>query len=155
MSTFTNNPKLAYLASCLFGSICFTGIAAAQSPENRPPAPHPGPLIWRQSNPRKARTMLKFLCAVAAVFVASSMLGPAAHAADPGYCAHYASQAIWQFNRNRSIPGCFHGADGRWNANYDVHYGWCISAPYEAVRAEDAYRGERLHECSFRAYGHG
>jgi len=29
------------------------------------------------------------------------------------------------------------------------HYGWCISAPYEAVRAEDAYRGERLHECSF------
>jgi hypothetical protein len=134
MSTFTNNPKLAYLASCLFGS---------------------RPLIWRQSNPRKARTMLKFLCAVAAVFVASSMLGPAVHAADPGYCAHYASQAIWQFNRNRSIPGCFHGADGRWNANYDVHYGWCISAPYEAVRAEDAYRGERLHECSFRAYGHG
>jgi hypothetical protein len=98
--------------------------------------------------------MRKSLSIVAVVLAVSQASTPVAHAADPGYCQHYASQAVWQYNRNRSIPGCFHGADGRWHANFDVHYGWCVTAPYEAVRAEDSYRGERLHECSFRAYGH-
>jgi hypothetical protein len=77
-----------------------------------------------------------------------------AQAADPAFCAHYAHQAVWQYERNRSIPGCFHGGDLRWNPNYDAHYGWCLSAAYDAARTEDSYRGDRLHECMFRAYGH-
>ena len=92
---------------------------------------------------------------IAAIAVAAVALpAPVARAASPAYCAHYASQAVWQFNRNRSIPGCFKGTDGTWHADYDRHYGWCISAPESDVRAADSYRGGKLHECSMRAYGH-
>jgi hypothetical protein len=98
--------------------------------------------------------MLKHFIAISAALASIGAGTFAADAADPGYCQHYASQAVWQYNRNRSIPGCFQGADGRWHANYGVHYGWCVSAPLDAVRAEDSYRGDRLHECMFRAYGH-
>ena len=99
--------------------------------------------------------MFKSIFAVAVTLIAISTPTIQAHAADAGYCAHYADQAVWQFNRNRSIPGCFHGADGHWHPDRAAHYGWCLTAPYEAVRAEDSYRGARLHECSFKAYGHG
>jgi len=101
---------------------------------------------------------LKSTCAIVAAVLSASaaLVTPTiqAHAATPSYCAHYASLAVWQFNRNRSIPGCFKGADGTWHADYERHYGWCVTAAYEAAREADAYRGMRLHQCMFRAYGH-
>ena len=90
-----------------------------------------------------------------AAMVGAALAGTPAQAADPGYCRHYADLAVFQFHRNQSIPGCFHGADGRWNADWQNHYNWCLGASWEAARAEDAYRGGRLHECNFRAYGNG
>lgn len=93
----------------------------------------------------------------AAIFAAAAVVAvpvTAVRAADPAYCAHYASQAVWQYNRNRSIPGCFHGTDGTWHADYQRHYGWCVTADLAAARDADSYRGDKLHECSMRAYGH-
>jgi hypothetical protein len=87
----------------------------------------------------------KIIALAAAIGIASFAVP--ASAANPGYCEHYASQAVWQFHRNESIPGCFHGANARWNANWAGHYNWCLGAPFEAARAEDSYRGARLHEC--------
>jgi len=86
--------------------------------------------------------------ALAALVAATS-----AQAADPGYCHHYADLAVFQFNKNLSIPGCFHGADLRWNTNWDGHYSWCLSTDYDAARSEDDYRGMRLHQCNMAAYG--
>lgn len=93
---------------------------------------------------------------IALLFVSAIALSWAtpAQAADPAFCSHYAHQAVWQYERNRSIPGCFHGDDLRWNPNYEGHFSWCLGASYAAAENEDSYRGGRLHECLFRAYGH-
>ena len=72
-----------------------------------------------------------------------------AWAADPNFCAEYARDAVRQVNVNMTIPGCFRGFDARWNRDYGVHYGWCLSAPYEAANRERAIRAERLRECRY------
>ena len=77
-----------------------------------------------------------------------------ARAADPGYCDRYARSAVAQFERNRQIPGCFHGADARWSPNFDAHFGWCVRAPFGAAEAEKASRTGRLRQCMFAANGH-
>ena len=96
------------------------------------------------------RTIQSFLIGAVGV----TALVAQAHAADPGYCAQYARLALHELAVNQSIPGCFHGPDNRWNADWAVHYNWCLGAPYDAARSEDAIRGARLHECMFHAYGH-
>jgi len=92
---------------------------------------------------------------LAAAALAAAVLTPAAsQAAAPGYCHHYADLAVAQFRWNREIPGCFHGADRRWNADWDAHYSWCLGADYGDARNEDSYRGGRIHECRMRAFCH-
>ena len=81
------------------------------------------------------------------------MLTLEARAADPGYCDRYARSAVAQFERNRSIPGCFHGANARWSPNFDSHFGWCVRVPAGAAEEEKAVRTGRLRECMFAAYG--
>jgi hypothetical protein len=98
--------------------------------------------------------LFKTIICLAATAVGVASLSVSAGAANPDYCHHYASQAVWQFHRNQSIPGCFHGADNRWNPDWHVHFDWCLGAPIDAARTEDGYRGARLHECSLAAWGH-
>lgn len=93
--------------------------------------------------------MIAALAAAALVAVPPTGAG----AASLTYCVHYADLAVVQFNRNRSIPGCFHGADQNWHADFDEHYAWCVTASEAAAREADAYRGRKLHDCSLRAYG--
>jgi hypothetical protein len=91
--------------------------------------------------------MLKSVLALA--LVAGSLVLPTvqAQAADPGFCEAYARRAVAQYVRYRSIPGCFRGANRRWQANFDAHYAWCLRAPYGAARVETAWRSERLSGC--------
>ena len=77
-------------------------------------------------------------------------LSAPARAADPGFCAEYARDAVRQVDVNMSIPGCFRGFDARWNRDYGHHYGWCLGAPYEVANRERAIRAERLRECRSR-----
>jgi hypothetical protein len=96
--------------------------------------------------------MLKWMFAVAIAAGAFAIPTIKAYAADPGYCERYARRAVAQYERNRSIPGCFHGANRQWHGNFDGHYGWCLRAPYGAVDREVAYRAMRLRGCMARAY---
>jgi len=93
--------------------------------------------------------MKSIVIALAALVGASSV-----QAANPGYCHHYADLAVFQFEKNQSIPGCFHGANLRWNPNWDGHYAWCLTADYDAARTEDDLPRARLHACNMDAYGH-
>lgn len=98
--------------------------------------------------------MRKTMLVIGAALVSAGLVAGAARAANPDFCHHYADQAVWQFHRNMEIPGCFHGANNQWNGNWEGHFNWCLGAPWEAAREQDSYRGHRLHECMFRAYGH-
>ncbi len=77
-----------------------------------------------------------------------------ARAATPAQCAAYANAAVNQYYANKAIPGCFKGDDGRWHARYDDHYGWCVTADYGAVLAQQQYRDQALAGCQARAFGH-
>jgi hypothetical protein len=63
------------------------------------------------------------------------------------FCAEYRHDAARRVDRNMSILGYFHGFNARWNRDFDVHYGWCLDAPYKAANNERAIRAQRLHEC--------
>jgi len=96
--------------------------------------------------------MLKLVFGLALGVAAFGTFTPKAHAADPGFCERLRPrQAVAQYNRNRSIPGCFRGANRRWNADFDGHYGWCLRASYVAARSEGAYRSDGLRGCMIRA----
>ena len=84
-----------------------------------------------------------------------SLLAPTlASAAPAGYCHHYADLAVAQLHWNQAVPGCFKGYDNRWNADWSRHYDWCLSADWNEARAEDSYRGGRIHQCRMNAWGH-
>jgi hypothetical protein len=91
--------------------------------------------------------MLKPALAAALTLTALGTFTGAAQAGDPGFCEGYARRAVAQYVRYRSIPGCFRGADRRWNPSFNGHYGWCLRAPYGAARSESAWRSERLRGC--------
>ena len=78
-------------------------------------------------------------------------LSAPARAADPGFCAEYARDAVRQVDVNMSIPGCFRGFNARWNRDYGHHYSWCLGVSYEAANAEREYRRAGLAECRARA----
>ena len=91
-------------------------------------------------------TLLRMTLFVAAIALAGGLGASAARAAGPGYCAHSAKLAVWQFRRSRA---CFGSVNGMWHANYRAHYGWCLGAPEGAARNQDAIRGARLHACGY------
>lgn len=95
--------------------------------------------------------MMKTIVSLAAACAGLAVLSAPAAAADPGFCAEYARQAVHEVDVNMSIPGCFKGFDGRWHRNYGAHYGWCLGASYEQANAEREYRRARLSECRARA----
>ena len=95
--------------------------------------------------------MLKAILSLAAACAGLAVLTAPATAADPGFCAQYARQAVHEVDVNMSIPGCFHGFDARRNQNYGGHYGWCLGVSYEQANAEREYRRARLSECRAQA----
>src|SRR4029077_15972905 len=98
--------------------------------------------------------MLKSIFAFAAgvVFVAIHAIG--ARAESPGACAAYAALAVQQYYTNKSIPGCFKGDNGEWHADYNRHYGWCLTAGSADIAAQSDDRAGKLQGCMQRASGH-
>jgi hypothetical protein len=95
--------------------------------------------------------MFKTILSLTAACAGLVALSSSAMAADPGFCAEYARQAIHEVDVNMQIPGCFKGFNARWNRNYAGHYGWCLGVPYAEANAEREYRRARLSECRARA----
>lgn len=91
--------------------------------------------------------MLKPALAAALALTALGSFTATAQAADPGFCEGYARQAVAQYVRYSSIPGCFRGANRRWNPSFNGHYAWCLRAPYGAARSEAAWRRAQLRGC--------
>jgi hypothetical protein len=85
------------------------------------------------------------------ILLAVSLTTPfvsAAFAADPGFCSGYATAAVRQVEVARETPPCRPGLIGtRWSPDYRVHYGWCITARYEAAEEERHQRTEYLRSC--------
>lgn len=72
----------------------------------------------------------------------------AAQAADPGFCQTYATAALRQVEVARSNPRCAMGAVGaRWSPRFEVHYNWCLGAPYPVVQRERDARTFFLRRC--------
>jgi hypothetical protein len=69
----------------------------------------------------------------------------AAHAAPPAFCRSYARGAVEAYEESRSNGCGLFG--GRWQANIDAHYDWCLGTPAEAVEQEDEYRSRELRAC--------
>jgi hypothetical protein len=108
------------------------------------------PVERRRGNPATCFEEIDMLKAALAAALALTALGTftvTAQAGDPGFCEGYARRAVAQYVRYRSIPGCFRGANRRWNPSFNGHYGWCLRAPYGAARIETAWRSERLRGC--------
>ncbi|HET6378387.1 MAG TPA: hypothetical protein VFG05_08810 [Methylocella sp.] len=64
-------------------------------------------------------------------------------------CASYARGAVEQYNLMMKWPKCRAGFEkGRWQGNYQAHYGWCMSNPGEAALAnERRLRDLHLERC--------
>ena len=62
-------------------------------------------------------------------------------------CDQYAIRAIRQYREASNTPGCAIGPDGRWQANYDAHYNWCLGAPDSALGSETYARDDHLVRC--------
>lgn len=71
-----------------------------------------------------------------------------AFAANPNFCANYASAAVNQARVALRTPPCAPGAIGaRWSPDYRVHYSWCITASPPATAGERAMRTRYLRSC--------
>jgi len=88
--------------------------------------------------------MLKTVLATAALAATVT----AASAADPRFCASYATAAVRQARLAHEVPSCAPGAIGtRWSLDYGVHYGWCITASFPAAESERDLRTRYLRSC--------
>ena len=63
------------------------------------------------------------------------------------HCDNYATAAVRQFKLTQSRRECAVRSDGRWQANYDAHYNWCLRAPQNARGAEQGAREDWLYRC--------
>lgn len=71
--------------------------------------------------------------------------GQPGFAADPGYCAQYASKAVRaQLGNIQSYCGFTGGA---WHTDYHRHFGWCVQAPWVAADREERVRRRLLRSC--------
>lgn len=86
------------------------------------------------------------------IFALAILLGLAtplaAQAADPGFCGDYARAALRQTRLGYAAPYCAPGMRGaRWSGDFNVHYHWCLGAPYDAASREREIRREYLVRC--------
>jgi hypothetical protein len=102
--------------------------------------------VRRERHARESDVLRTVGLAAALGIVCAFGAGSSAQAASPGYCAHYAQLAVWQFRRSRT---CFGAVNRMWHPSYRTHYGWCLGVPEGAAREQDAIRGARLHACGY------
>jgi len=62
-------------------------------------------------------------------------------------CENYAQRAVQQYDIMNSRPKCRLATDGRWQPNYQNHYGWCRTAPSAWLRSEQKARDDHLKSC--------
>jgi hypothetical protein len=62
-------------------------------------------------------------------------------------CHFYASRAVQQFKLAQGRRACAVRPDGRWQANYDAHYNWCLTAAQNARAGEQHARDDWLFRC--------
>ena len=79
-----------------------------------------------------------------------------AQAADPQFCADYAGNAVHQFEVANAHPRrCMSQIRdwGRWSADYQHHYNWCLNVSREQAWGERNARRSMLDGCA-RDYGY-
>ncbi len=92
---------------------------------------------------------------VAALQSASSLV-PRADTLPPernARCADYARAAVDDYGVMRRFPECLVPNDGRWQSNFDAHYGWCMAnrqAHADWIQAEARARNDHLVKCGVR-----
>ena len=93
--------------------------------------------------------MLKGVKRIAMLIPAMAVLMPlSSQAADPAFCAGYATAAINQVRGALNNPRCAPGVQGaRWSSDYNVHYNWCLGANFAAAGAERDARTAFLRGC--------
>ncbi len=63
-------------------------------------------------------------------------------------CHQYAYRAVQQFKVTQGRAGCAtNSPPGRWQGNYEAHYGWCVKVSDNARGAEQAARDRWLTSC--------
>jgi hypothetical protein len=94
----------------------------------------------------------RLVSAAALVFLpVLAVCGPAAHAADPGFCRPYAHAALKQVRDGLADSRCGGALRGaRWSSDFAVHYEWCLGASTSAVDAEREARTRQMRACSGR-----
>lgn len=93
--------------------------------------------------------MLKILMCATLSAAALAFTPPTAQAADPGFCANYAQAALRQVRGALAHPRCIPGLQGgRWSADQQVHYNWCLGASYAAAGSERDARTAYLRSCA-------
>jgi hypothetical protein len=93
-----------------------------------------------------ARSLLRVISFAASL----PLLGFAteASAASAGECRDYARKAVERYELARSRGGrCAVRTDGRWQANSNAHYGWCLQAQRAWLKSEADARTAHLARC--------
>ena len=86
----------------------------------------------------------------AATASAGSSSPPAAPSRSNGRCRQYARSAVDDFKIMQEKPKCRIATDGRWNANFDGHYDWCMTAQSSWMASERKARDQHLLSCGGR-----
>jgi hypothetical protein len=74
-------------------------------------------------------------------------------AGSPEDCRRYATSAVSDFangTNQANARRCHIQPDGRWQANYENHYQWCLTAPKTALSSEQKIRNDYLMGCGAR-----
>jgi hypothetical protein len=84
-------------------------------------------------------------------------LGPAANAADPGFCRGYARAAVREVTRSLDMPGCraiMRGGQGdRWSTDWRTHFAWCRTVSRDDAAKENQARHAILAHCAWACHG--
>ncbi|MBL8551994.1 MAG: PAN domain-containing protein [Hyphomonadaceae bacterium] len=67
-----------------------------------------------------------------------------------GACRQYATGAVRDFEQAQARPRCRIGPDGRWHADFNAHYDWCVRVSREARSSEYSARDRHLLGCGAR-----
>jgi hypothetical protein len=62
-------------------------------------------------------------------------------------CQRFASRAVEQYQKTVDRPKCRVPSDARWQANYQNHYNWCLTAQPGRLRSEEKARDDHLYRC--------